>query len=186
MTYTVFTQPVSTPVSLALAKAHLKVDDTSENDAITAMIQAATNMAEQYLNSALMPQTIKEYYDCFPAGRCPLLLHRVPVTAVTELKYFTDVAVSDTLTENTDYLADLITKPARLEPVSAWPATIAQVNAVQITYTAGYADESKVPGPIKAAILLTVGDLFENREDRPKKLPSASEYLLRPYRVVVY
>jgi hypothetical protein len=55
--------------------------------------------------------------------------------------------------------------------VGTWPSVYPRPDAVQITYTAGYSSTSSpfnaasgVPAAVKSAILLTIGDLYENRE----------------------
>ena len=51
-------------------------------------------------------------------------------------------------------------------PGQGWPATQAGVvEAVSVEYVAGYGDAAaSVPAPLKAWILLALGDLFENRQ----------------------
>jgi hypothetical protein len=76
----------------------------------------------------------------------------------------------------------------------SWPTTIHQANAVRIRFRAGYIDAANSPPidsvdfPIKAAILLNLGNLYRNREtyvvgQAVSGLPWAAEQLLRPYRV---
>jgi hypothetical protein len=71
-----------------------------------------------------------------------------------------------------------------------WPDTLPQVDAVRITFRAGYgATASTVPGPIIRAIRLAMGTFYEQRENdvldkTVTALPSislAANRLLRPY-----
>lgn len=50
-----------------------------------------------------------------------------------------------------------------------------------------YDSENPMPAPVKAAILLQIGDLYENRErqsDKPYFANATYERLLNPYRVM--
>ena len=75
-------------------------------------------------------------------------------------------------------------------PWSFGPEVLDRVReAVRLRYTAGY---EALPAPIKAALLLMCGDLYENRETAvigvsASKVPMAMavENLLGPYRVYV-
>jgi hypothetical protein len=83
---------------------------------------------------------------------------------------------------------------------TGWPAsTFEGINAVRIQFVAGYAPgtdspidyAANMPRSLKAAILLHVGQLYENREDLVvgtivNRLPSGGiEHLLRQYRVAL-
>jgi hypothetical protein len=66
----------------------------------------------------------------------------------------------------------------------SWPATRAQLGAVNITYTAGY---TAVPEPIIQAMYLMIGDMYDNREavsqgNEYRANPTACN-LLYPYRI---
>jgi hypothetical protein len=56
--------------------------------------------------------------------------------------------------------ATLWPKPGTDWPTTEWERT----DAVRIRFTCGYANAASVPGPIKQAILLRLGDLYGNRE----------------------
>jgi uncharacterized phiE125 gp8 family phage protein len=65
------TPPVAAPVSLAEAKAHLRVDFDDEDALISGLIDAATQHLDGWsgvLGRALMPQTWEMSLDRFPAG----------------------------------------------------------------------------------------------------------------------
>jgi len=100
----------------------------------------------------------------------------------------------------TEYQVDNISQPGWVVPVTTgWPSSVFEgINAVRIRYVAGYATSGNspdniadnVPGPIKAAILLRLGQLYEHREDvivgtTALALPNGAEFLLRQYRVAL-
>jgi uncharacterized phiE125 gp8 family phage protein len=164
MALKLITAPSTYPVTLAEAKLHCRVDASDEDALITALITAATEMAEQATGRAIMPQTWELTLDAFPDA---FELTRIPVASVTSLKYWDTDGVQQTLDagqyalNNADDFA-----AATVAPVygATWPATRGQINAVAVRYVAGYADAAAVPDSIKSWIKLQVGAMFENRE----------------------
>lgn len=152
------------PVSLADAKLHLRVDGNAEDALITMMIDAATLEAEHIMGRAILPQKWQLTLDAFADA---LVLNRPPVTAVDSVKYVhADTGVLTTLDVSSYQLANASDYVARLTPAYGltWPSTRAQPEAVQVVFTCGYADASKVPAPIKAWIKLRLGALYLHRE----------------------
>lgn len=151
-------------VSLADAKAHLRVDTTDEDALITAYITAAAELAEQTTGRALMPQTWELTLDAFPEA---FEITRVPAASITSLKYWDKAGEQQTLgtalytLDDTDDFGI-----AYVVPVfgGTWPDTRAQINAVALRYVAGYATGANVPDSIKSWIKLQVGAMYENRE----------------------
>lgn len=166
MAWVVATAPTQEPVSLDEARRHLRDPDVSQDPLIQALISAARQHIEKVCERALMPQAWRLSLNTFPCGE--VLLPGGLVRSITTVAYTDANGVGQTLSAGSGYQADLDSQPARLLPPAAggsWPATQSdKANAVQITYETGYADAAKVPAPIKAALLLIVGDLFELRE----------------------
>jgi uncharacterized phiE125 gp8 family phage protein len=109
-------------------------------------------------------------------------LSRSPVSAVTYVKYID--GNETTITANAaDYKIDTISRPARISPDNGWFGTYETINAVFVRYVAGFANAAAVPAPLKHGMMLVIGDMYENRTDSVKRLPTASEYLWNPYRV---
>jgi len=75
----------------------------------------------------------------------------------------------------------------RIVITDSWPATYDKINAVEIIYSAGYgAAGSNVPKPLKQAMYLILGHLYENREqvgDIQHEIPFGAEILMSPYTV---
>jgi uncharacterized phiE125 gp8 family phage protein len=89
-----------------------------------------------------------------------------PVQSVTTVKYYNSANSQATLsTANYALYTDA------LGPYVGWlygysvPSLYARADAIEVTFIAGYGDEPKdVPAPIRHAILMIVGHLYENRE----------------------
>ena len=164
MSLKLVTPAAALAVSLAEAKAHLRVDSTDEDTLITSMITAATETAEQITGRAIMPQTWELTLDEFPAV---IELTRVPVAAVTSLTYTDTAGATQTLASGAyrlrvadDYGFAAVVPAYDTE----WPDTLDDTEVVKVRFTAGYANAAAVPEPIKAWIKLTVSAMYENRE----------------------
>jgi len=198
------TAPVGFPVTLTEAKWHLREDSSDFDDQINAMIEAATQYADGpngFLGRALLEQTWDYFLDSFADVITPTIgssfieLPLPPLLQVIGVYYMNNAGVEVEFAAS-NYVVDDSAQPARisLKSAASWPTVVDQVNAVRIRFRAGYLDQTvspaveAVPGPIKAAILMTLGTLYENRENQVVgaivfKLPWAAEQLLRPYRV---
>lgn len=159
---TVSVAPGSEPVTTADAKAHLRVDHSEEDLYIDTLVEAARELVEIDTERALMPQTLVLRLDAFPDF---IELRRCPANTITTVKYYDSAGTLTTLAAD-QYRADLSTEPGRIAPAwgVAWPSTRPMSNAVEVTFTAGYADEEAVPAAAKHAIKLLVGHWYRNRE----------------------
>ena len=164
MALKLITAPSTYPVTLAEAKLHCRVDLADDDTLITALITAATEMAEQKTGRAIMTQTLELTLDAFPEA---FELTRVPVQSITSVKYYDTTGAQQTLS-NTLYALDAADDFgfAHISPVygGTWPTTRDQINAVAVRYVAGYADAAGVPQSIKNWILLMVSTMYANRE----------------------
>ena len=185
-TIQIVTPPASEPLTLSEVKEFLRVDHSDDDATLAIFITAARQLCESYTRLALMPTTFEEYFDDFPqytgTYKDEIRLSRSPVSAVTYVKYIDGNETTITASAS-DYKTDLISQPARISPDNGWFGTYETINAVFIRYVAGYADAASVPAPLKHGMLLVIGDMYENRTDSVKRLPTAAEYLWNPYRV---
>lgn len=162
------TAPDAEPVTLAEAKAHLRVDHDAEDMLIAAWIEAARMSVEASTGRALMPQTWEMRLAAFLADA--IELPSPPLIAVLSVATV-DAAGTITGLHPATYQviapAGPMAQPGAIRPAAGecWPGTVAGVaGAVRVQYQAGYANAAAVPAPLRAAILLLVGDLYENRE----------------------
>lgn len=175
------------PLSLAQAKQHLRVTSDDESTLIQALIVTAREQAEAYTGRRFLTQTWDYFLDAFPCA--VIVVPNPPLQSVTSLKYFDTAGVEQTLSAS-KYLVDSSSLSGRIAPAygETWPCTREQLNAVTVRLVCGYGNAAKVPFSIAAAMLLTIGELYEHREETVpgsvQALPRGVESLLSPYRVV--
>ena len=180
-------EPSEEPVSIEEAKAHLRVDIEDDDNLILNLITAARKKAETVLKRSLITQTLIYYPDEWPDDDY-IELPLPPLQSVTSVVYTDYAGTATTLTQNTDYVADIKKDPGRvvLDYGMTWPTTTLDVTSpIAITYIAGYGTPEDVPMPIKQAILILVSDYYENRESyivgqTPSHIKTV-EALLGPY-----
>lgn len=161
------TAPELTPVTLAAARQHLAVDHDEHDGRIQLAIDAATAHLDGYsgiLGRALVRQVRRESFGFWPAGRCvPLAL--APVLSVTSVACRTAAGEIVTLPETAYRVLAEASDPKLLIGMSAdLPVLECAPDAVTVTYEAGYGDPDKVPAPLRAAILMMVGDQYRFTE----------------------
>lgn len=165
MTIKIITPPAIEPVTLAEAVLHTRADETEDQPLITALITAAREYCEKYSGRAYITQTIRASFDSWPLF--PIRLPRPPLAAVDSVKYYGEDNAEYTL-DAASYYTDTDSEPGRIAIASgiSLPATtLRDINAVQITYTAGYgAAATAVPQRVKQAIMLLVAHWYESRE----------------------
>lgn len=177
--------PGSTPVSVAEAKEHLRVDIGDDDNLITAYIAAAVDHLDGWsgiLGRALVTQSWRQDFARFGCLRLPL----GPVASITEIKYFDGDNAEQTLADSVyTHHSDALGTYVALKPDHAWPPTYSRPDAVSVTYVAGSAP-ADVPGAIKVAIFLMVGNWYANREATTEaamaELPVGAYALVSPYR----
>lgn len=183
--------PSVEPVSLAEAKAHLRVDGTEEDALIASLISAAVEHfdGEGSLGRAMVSQTWAQYFK--PTPYRPRL-DKTPFIALVSVEYYDrdNALQTDTLSNYETWIDGdyVICKP---KEGFDWPDAYDRPDAIKISYTAGYgANASDVPAGLKQAILLTVGHWYEQRasisEATFKEVPMTAEALVNNYRVAWY
>jgi uncharacterized phiE125 gp8 family phage protein len=183
----VITAPTTEPITLAEAKANLRVVGTDDDADITRMIRAARQMAEERINRALMPQVLAFGEDGFCG---PLRVPRPPLRTLDSLTYIDTDGAAQVLAGSA-YLVDTFADPPTISaaPGTSWPATRAQSGAVVVQYQAGYADAASVPEPIRQWMFLAINAFYEHRSAvatvQTYELPDGfAKWLLAPF--VVY
>lgn len=185
-------RPTVEPITLAEAKAHMRVTSSDDDTYINNLIKAARERAENQIGRVIVKRAVTYTMDGFEAE---VLLPLPPVDSITTIAYVDENGDAQTFTDfQTDITNDFypVVKPAYN---FSWPATRSQYGAVTITYLAGYGSSAdspdthaEIPEAIRQAILLMVGTMYEYREElltgaATQEIPLTAKRLLDPYRV---
>ena len=164
------------PVSVADAKAHLRVVDTTEDDDyIGALIDAATTWCEDYCYRTFADKTYTVAFDDFFGTRIelprpPVRLNATAASATVTISYVDTGGATQTLTwaqsGTQGFRLDFDHVPALIYPtyLNVWPSVRVDDKSLQITYLAGYGGAANVPKPAVHAIKMLVGHWYANRE----------------------
>jgi uncharacterized phiE125 gp8 family phage protein len=161
------TPPAVEPVTLAEAKAHLRVDIATDDALISSIVKSAREWCEEYLDRSLVHTQWTMRMDSFPHE---FVLPRPPmatsgtVTATT-ITYTLETQAVETL-DTATYRVDRHDTPGRIRVVYAgtWPAHLFDENSVTVTWWGGYgADGTSVPAAIRSAMLMIISSLYEHR-----------------------
>ncbi|MCK9541372.1 MAG: head-tail connector protein [Novosphingobium sp.] len=165
---TLDTAPATDPVTLAEVKAHIRVDHTDEDAAIADMILAATQRLDGrdgLLGLCLITQRWTLTLDAFASE---IAIPLPPCQSIDAISYVDTDGVTRTLDAGAYQAFGLGSADgAKVRPAygQRWPAIRNQPDAVAITFTAGFGDDpDDVPEPIRTAIKMRVGHLYEHRE----------------------
>jgi len=151
--------PLVEPLTLAQAKAHLRVDGSDEDTLITALIGVAREACEDRTEQTLVETAWR--YTTTHLPHCGLRLMMGPVLSVQSVAYIDTNGQTQTLASDQWRLADDWLLPAY---GVVWPLTLCQPAAVTVAYKCGFGSTAaSVPGPLVAWMKLAIGDLFENR-----------------------
>lgn len=204
--------PTTEPLTLAEAKAHLRVDGADDDTLINSLIMATRMMAEEYTRRAFITQSWRLWLDAFPGdeqggwwdgvqdGPTALIvkrsinLPRAPLQSVTVVQTYDDANNATTFLSG-NYFVDTGSEPGRLalRNSAAWPQQGRAVNGISIDFVAGYGAASAVPQPLKQGMLAHMAQLYEQRGDgvlisgqapAAKALPEITTTLYAPYRLL--
>lgn len=179
-------------MTLAEAKAHLRIDYDDDDLTVQAMIAAAVGHFDGWtgiLRRCLGDQTWRIDFDCFE--RC-MRLPLFPLIEVTATVY-RDENGNEHAVDASDYVPRVDQRGAyvRFQSSFVTPSVSPEGAAISITARFGYSadpDESEpFPTPLKAAILLLAAHWYEHREavvldGSPAPLPMGVDALIAPYR----
>lgn len=191
------------PVNLSVAKSHLRFTSNSENNNIDRYIMAAVNYAESRMWRSVVKKRLLTTLDSFPKqdfeqnrferyprSKVAIELDFPPLIEVESIQYYNGEGELVALDES-EYYVDNVSEPGRIEPVGTWPNTQDRINAVQITYVAGYDED--YPQQILQGVQMLVGHFFNQRESvvvahgavTVKEVPESANALFDMYSVRV-
>jgi uncharacterized phiE125 gp8 family phage protein len=164
------------PITLAEAKRHLDVVRDDQDEMIESMITAAREWVESYTGLSFDGDTVTQTFRCFRAG-ISLLVCPADDDAEVTVAYLNKAGEPVEVTGARLWRA---AKPAQLLPPlnGAWPTDADGTIAVTV---------AGVPFSLKAAMLLMIGDLYNQREETAVGVSIAASgavtNLCHPYRL---
>lgn len=150
--------PTTEPITLAQAKAHLRVDHSDDDSVITAMTKAARAHIEAACAVRFAARTGATFKcDTFEdLARLPAS----PVTSITSISYLDTTGASQTLASTVYELrADGLEAGIVLKSGQTWPAT-QPGSRLTVTAAIGYAS---APEDIQHALLMLTAHFYDNR-----------------------
>lgn len=179
--------PAVEPVTVADAKAHLRIDGPSEDILLASLLLTSRLHIETALSLALVTQSWKLRLDSWPPGN-KVELPLTPLQSVDAVRVKNASGVAAVVPAES-YLVDLAARPARIVWNNTTPP-IPQVaaNGIEIELTAGFGpDGASVPAPLKHAILLLAAHWYEHRDPdeiggEGARVPTAVGELINPFR----
>lgn len=184
-----------TPASAAIlefetVQAHLNAPDDDEDliavytAAAVASIEGPNGIGIPLLNTVYR-MSLESLWEGFTIPLCP-------VRSIESITY-TDTNGDVQTLDPALYVYDLDASPVtvRVAYGKSWPSAICQPGSVKVTFTAGYGTTgADIPADLRAAMLLTIGNLYVNRESvsavQTYRVPETVEAILSRYRVVSF
>tara|TARA_R110000868_G_scaffold23387_2_gene94415 strand:- start:124 stop:708 length:585 start_codon:yes stop_codon:yes gene_type:complete len=185
MNYRLVTGPSTEPLTYAEAKAYLRLNDDSEQSLVTSLISAARGIVEGQTWRPLISQVWATQLDFSEVNTSVIRINKAPIISIDTITYYDSNNALQTLSAS-NWESDIYGSPARVR-LKTPPIVYERMNALQVNFTAGYANAAAVPNDIKSALYMIIGHLYENRQDvvtgtQVNEIPMASKYLLEPYR----
>jgi len=186
------TPPATEPLTLTIAKQHLRVEHTADDALLGDLITGVRQLAELYTGRAFISQTFRLWRDTWPEEA--LVLPRSPLQSVTAVRVY-DEADAVTTVPVSQYFTDTVSQPGRLvlRAGAVWPTPLRSANGVEVEYVAGYGPlASQVPVALRQGMLAHLAYLYEHRGEGlnaggtavEQALPATALMLYAPYRLL--
>lgn len=178
MTIYQVSQPAYEPVSLALAKGWMRIDDgdTSQDATVAMLVKAMREDAENLTGRAFVQRQLRLYLHTWPivAGRNQFTLPFPPLISVESIKYRDVAGTLQTLAAD-QYVVHAWKEPGIVVPEwnVSWPFIRSVPDSIQVSFTAGYAPGSPqdeagaqevMPAKLKLWMEAKAATLFKGRE----------------------
>ncbi len=156
--------PEAMPVTLAQAKAHLRIDHDAEDTVITDMIAGVTEFLDGWngwLGLCLVDQTWRHSFAGWCGGELRLAL---PGATAVVVKYTDTAGAEQTLASDAYHLIeDMLGSLLIPAEAATWPALGKVPAPVRVEAKHGFANAAAVPAGVRNGILQMVADWYENR-----------------------
>lgn len=181
--------PLLEPVTLAEAKAHLRIDLADEDVVIQSLILTSRLHVEAALGLALVQQRWSYFIDAWPRTEIVTLPLR-PVQSLDAIRLHAADGGVTTLTSADVGTLDSDVRDSRFVLDTMPPSPGRKASGIELMFTAGFgAVAADVPAPIRHALLLLVAHWYEHRDPgeigtEKTRIPAAVSDLLMPYKPV--
>jgi uncharacterized phiE125 gp8 family phage protein len=179
------TPPLVEPVSLAEAKAHLRVTHVDDDGFISTLIVSARRRVEVKTGLRLISQGWSQFMDFWPGGGM-VELDAYPVSAVSDVIIYGDLDTAASV-DPAHYFLDATSNPPRVvfrQGRNPSPPG-RRAKGIEVRFTAGFGLAAAVPVDLKQAVLLLVADAYAHRGDESVRVtPPAVLELINAYRVM--
>ena len=163
-TYYLYKAATTLPISVADAKAHLRVTGSDHDSLIEDLIWGAVKAFEKRANVALSSQTWKAFVE---KGYEELELWKYPITGISSIQYYDTDNALQTLSTS-DYYSNVNTGSTGWHPrpivifIEDVPSTYDRDDAMIVTSSTGY---STIDYDVKQALLSWVYRKYEDPND---------------------
>ncbi len=179
--------PAAEPVTVAEAKAHLRIDHNTEDVLIGSLILTSRLHIEAALGIALIAQGWRLLLDRWPRG-AKVQVPLSPMIGVSEIRV-RDADGTPVVVPTEFYAVDAASVGPRIVRLAAnWPEPGRVTHGIEIDFTAGFgAAASDVPAPLRQAVLLLVAHWYEHRDpieigSEATVIPHGISELVAPWR----
>jgi uncharacterized phiE125 gp8 family phage protein len=159
--------PAAYPVTLAEAKAQLRVPDSCQDTVIQALIPAATKFCQSLVQRVFMLQTMEwvltRWREDMAVPIAPVLKD-----GIASIEYIDWQSVTPQTLDPARYVVQTHKDTVRLLPKFGefWPRVFAgSSEPIVVRFDAGYEDPADIPGNVKASILLMLRHLYTMGEN---------------------
>ena len=171
--YTVITPPTESPITLAEAKAFMRVDFADDDTLIQSLIDTAVECGQKITRRVFINTEFRTLRNGFgeartftSGGELPLVLRKSPFISTTLFNFKKTDDTVVVLVKDTDYFEEIVADYSKLRPEDLWPFdNKRRVQSITIEFTAGFANAAAVPQDLKTALLQHITALYENRGD---------------------
>jgi len=181
--------PAEEPVSLAEARAFLRLDSEAEDGLVSTLVAAARLHVESVTGRALVNQSWRLVLDAWPTD-CVVTLPVSPLVSLTAITAY-DEDGDDHAVPMAQFEAAAGVTPARLN----LPRTVAGMPVlrerfgIEVDYVAGFGEADDVPSDLKRGVLALVAHWFEHRDavlvaGSGAVIPPGFNQMISPYRQV--
>lgn len=190
-TLTRTTDAAAEPLTTAEAKLFLRVDHSTDDTLIDALVKAARQQVQADTGRALVNETWTMTLDVAPSGGAPILVPIAPLSSVTSITAYATDDTSSTVATSV-YRVDTASVPGRivLKDGQSWPSGLRPKNALSVVCVAGYgASASAITDvPLVQAVRVLVAHWYTNRESVvvgsiATEVPQLYQALVAPFRV---